>query len=162
MKDYPDVTPDFVMIDGNGMLHPRKFGIACHIGVATDIPTIGVAKNYYSLETHYSEPGELTAKQERSKLLEKFKDLSVGDDYKIKHPKDDSVCGLAVRNAVSSKTPIFISVGHKVSLYQAKILALRTTRYKIPEPTRHADILGREYIRKKYKYDVKQNIENKT
>ena len=149
MESNPDVTPDFIMIDGNGIWHPRKFGIACHIGVEIDaIPTLGVAKNYYSLETHFSDPGEMTAKKSREDLLERVKDLELGQELFMTHPKDDSVCGLALRGSAKATKPVFVSVGHKISLLKAKNLTLRTTKHKIPEPIRQADIIGREHIRK--------------
>ena len=148
MESNPDVTPDFIMIDGNGIWHPRKFGIACHIGVEIDVPTLGVAKNYYSLETHFSDPGEMTAKKSREDLLEHFKDLEPGQELLLKHPKDDSVCGLALRGSAKATKPVFVSVGHKISLLKAKNLTLRTTKHKVPEPIRQADIIGREQIRK--------------
>ena len=47
MKCYPKLTPHCVMVDGNGLLHFRKFGIACHIGVLTDLPTIGISKDHW-------------------------------------------------------------------------------------------------------------------
>ena len=146
IESQPDVTPDFIMIDGNGMCHPRKFGIACHIGVEIDRPTLGVAKNYYSLETHFSQPGETTAKKSRQDLHEDFKALGPGEELPIKHPLDDSICGLALRSKATR--PIFVSVGHKISLLKAKYLTLRTTKYKNPEPTRQADLLGREHVRR--------------
>ena len=51
IKLNPEITPNFIMVDGNGMLHARKFGLACHVGVLTDISTIGISKNYYDFHT---------------------------------------------------------------------------------------------------------------
>ena len=49
-QTVPELTPDILMVDGNGLLHPRQCGIACHIGVETSIPTLGVAKNLHQIQ----------------------------------------------------------------------------------------------------------------
>ena len=49
-QTVPELTPGILMVDGNGLLHPRQCGIACHIGVETNIPTLGVAKNLHQIQ----------------------------------------------------------------------------------------------------------------
>merc|ERR1719228_1268285 len=50
MEQQPEHTPDVLMVDGNGVLHPRQFGVACHIGLSTGLPTLGVAKNLHQID----------------------------------------------------------------------------------------------------------------
>ena len=110
--------PDLVLCDGQGIAHPRRFGIACHLGVLLDIPTIGVGKS--RLTGQFDEPGP--ARGNRSPLLD-----------------DGEIIGLALRTRDHVR-PLFVSPGHRVSLESAADWVLRcTTRYRLPEPIRAAD-----------------------
>ena len=141
----PESIPHFLMVDGNGILHPRKFGLACHIGVQVGIPTIGVAKNFYSLDSS-EETKPLDARLDhRTKLKEELK--KSGDFLPIFHPDDEEIVGIALKSCDTSIRPIYVSIGHDTSLLKAKTLVLRASRHKVPEPTRQADILGREFVR---------------
>ena len=114
-------TPDLILCDGHGYAHPRRFGIACHLGVLTGLPTIGVAKS--RLVGHYEEPGE-----------EKgcWSALRLGDE----------VIGAVVRTR-TRVSPVFVSIGHRVSLQGAIAWVLAcTTRYRLPETTRAAHRLA--------------------
>ncbi|MFD0374503.1 endonuclease V [Streptomyces sp. NPDC127112] len=121
------VTPGLVVCDGYGLAHPRGFGLACHLGVVTGLPSIGVAKNPFTFT--YEEPG--APRGEASPLL----------------AADGSVVGRALRTQHGVK-PVYVSVGHRVSLDNAcaHTLAL-SPRYRIPETTRHADSLCRRALR---------------
>lgn len=116
------VRPDLLLVDGQGLAHPRRFGIACHIGVLADLPTIGVAKS--RLIGRYEEPGG-----------------DKGAWRPLRH-KDETV-GAVLRTRAGTR-PVFVSVGHRVSLATALDYVLRCTpRFRLPEPIRQADRLSR-------------------
>jgi deoxyribonuclease V len=113
--------PDLILCDGQGLAHPRRFGIACHLGVLTDIPTIGVAKT--RLIGEYVEPGP--DKGDWAPLLDKGERIG------------------AVLRTRSAVKPVYVSVGHRVGLRAAIRLTLAcTTRYRLPETTRAAHRLA--------------------
>ena len=116
--------PDILFVDGHGYAHPRRFGIASHIGLITGIPTIGVAKS--RLVGRHEDPGPLPG--DRVPLLEDGEQLGVV---------------LRTRRGVR---PIYVSVGHAIDLMQAVALVLEACRgYRLPEPTRLADRLCRAH-----------------
>ncbi|MFI0959877.1 endonuclease V [Streptomyces sp. NPDC021080] len=118
--------PGLVVCDGYGLAHPRRFGLASHLGVLTGLPTIGVAKNPFTFS--YEEPG--VRRGSASPLL-------AGPDE----------VGRALRTQDGIK-PVFVSVGHRVDLDNAcaHTLAL-TPEYRLPESTRRADSLCRRALR---------------
>jgi deoxyribonuclease V len=110
-------VPDLVVCDGQGRAHPRRFGLACHLGVLLDLPTLGCAKS--RLIGEYREPGPRRGAHTRL--------LDAGE-----------VIGEAVRTRSGVK-PVFVSVGHRISLESARRATLRLAlRYRIPEPVRAA------------------------
>jgi deoxyribonuclease V len=120
------IWPDLIMTDGQGRAHPRRFGLACHLGVLLDIPSIGVAKS--RLTGIHEEPCE-----------------EKGCSVPLLDPKAEETIGAVVRTRRRVK-PVFVSVGHRVTLDQAIDLTLAcVTRYKIPEPTRQAHIISRKW-----------------
>ncbi|MET9841482.1 endonuclease V [Streptomyces virginiae] len=125
--DALTVEPGLVVCDGYGLAHPRGFGLACHLGVVTGLPSIGVAKNPFTF-TH-EEPG--TRRGDAAALL----------------AADGAEVGRALRTQDGTK-PVYVSVGHKVSLDNAcaHVLAL-SPRFRIPETTRRADSLCRRALR---------------
>lgn len=121
--DHVPVRPDLLMVDGQGLAHPRRFGIACHLGVYLDIPTVGVAKS--RLTGTYSEPGP-----ER------------GDWTPLRD--GGAVIGAVLRTRSRVK-PLFVSIGHRVSLTTAIRLVLACGRgYRLPEPCRIADRVSKQ------------------
>jgi deoxyribonuclease V len=111
-------TPDALLVDGHGYAHPRRFGVACHLGVLVGIPTVGVAK--CRLCGAHDEPGKHR-----------------GDRTLLTHDAD--VIGSVVRTREGSK-PIYVSVGHLVDLASAEALVLAADGgHRLPEPTRLAD-----------------------
>ncbi len=111
--------PDLLMVDGQGIAHPRGFGIASHIGVIYDKPAIGVAKSI--LVGEYREPPEDPGSWEP--LI--YKGETVG----------------AILRTKRKVKPVFVSVGHRVSLEFAVRFVTNCCRgYRLPEPTRRAHI----------------------
>ncbi|MFF9717448.1 endonuclease V [Streptomyces sp. NPDC014603] len=117
--------PGLVVCDGYGLAHPRRFGLASHLGVLTGLPTIGVAKNPFTF-TH-SAPG--TARGSSAPLLDGSEEV-----------------GRALRTRDGVK-PVYVSVGHRVDLDHAcaHTLAL-TPAHRLPETTRRADALCRRAL----------------
>jgi deoxyribonuclease V len=118
--------PDLLLIDGHGRAHPRLFGIACHVGVLLDKPTIGCAKSILvgEHEELKTEPGST------ARLL--FRGEQVGT---------------ALRTRAGVK-PIYVTIGHRVSLQSAVRLVMRCVDgFRIPKPTREADHYVRDLRR---------------
>ncbi len=120
-------APDLVLCDGHGYAHPRRFGLACHLGLWLDIPAIGVAKS--RLTGIHEEPGP--EKGDVAWLL-------AG-----KGARPSERIGAVLRTRARVK-PVYVSAGHRVSVRTAVSLTLAcATRYRLPEPTRLADKLSR-------------------
>ena len=145
----PEVTPDVLIVDGNGLLHPRKFGLACHVGLMLDLPTIGVAKNLFILQGQSEDETQSPASnriQHRKECQEKLK--SLGDHFDIfGSDGSNETLGIALRTSKDAGNPVYVSPGHKISLESCKDVVLKCSSYRIPEPTRQADIRSREFIR---------------
>ncbi|WP_419419684.1 deoxyribonuclease V [Legionella sp. D16C41] len=123
--DQLSIKPDLIVCDGQGIAHPRRFGLACHIGLAYDIPTIGCGKS--KLYGYAQEPGN-----ERG-------------DYSYLYDRQKNIIGAVLRNKFNVK-PLFISAGHKADLASALAWILKLSKgYRLPEPTRLADKLAHEY-----------------
>jgi deoxyribonuclease V len=119
------IWPELVMVDGQGIAHPRRLGVASHLGLWLDLPTIGVAKS--RLCGRHGEPGP-----ERGDWVP----LVDG------RGEDEEVIGAVLRSRKGVK-PIFISPGHRISLPTALDWVIRCLgRTKLPEPTRLADRLA--------------------
>jgi deoxyribonuclease V len=109
--------PDVFIVDGQGFAHPRRFGIASHIGLLVDRPTVGCAKS--RLTGSFDEPGK--RKGSYSPLVD-----------------SNETIGAVLRTRTDVK-PVFVSVGHKCTLDNAiKVVLECTTRYRLPEPSRLA------------------------
>jgi deoxyribonuclease V len=115
------VKPDLLICDGQGIAHPRRFGIACHIGVLSGIPALGCAKSLLTgrhgpLEPQRGAQAELMDRKE--------------------------VIGVALRTRTNTR-PVYISVGHRISLARAVDIVLACSpRYRLPETTRLAHNLA--------------------
>ncbi len=118
--------PDLLLIDGHGYAHPRRFGIACHLGVLLDAPTIGCAKSL--LVGEHAEPGA-RAGSTTPLLLE-------GERV-----------GVVLRTRDRVK-PLYVTVGHRVSLDSAvRLVRQCVDGFRIPKPTREADHYVRDLRR---------------
>ena len=114
------IQPDMILADGQGLAHPRRFGIACHLGLLTDTPTIGCAKSI------------LRGRPEETL------DSQVGS-YAMLEDKGE-VVGAALRTRKSAN-PIYVSIGHRVALGSAIHWVLACCKgYRMPEPTRLAHL----------------------
>jgi deoxyribonuclease V len=114
-------TPDLLLCDGQGLAHPRRFGLACHLGWLVDVPTIGVAKSRLV--------GEYTPPPPEGGAWSPLCDRG-------------EVVGAAVRTRRGVK-PLFVSPGHRVDVGSAVRLTLACTdRYRLPEPSRAAHRLA--------------------
>jgi deoxyribonuclease V len=119
-----ETAPDVLVCDGQGLAHPRRFGLACHVGVFTGLPTIGVAKQPLG---RYEMPGPRRGDSSQ---------LSEGGE----------IVGRALRTQDSVK-PVFVSVGHRIDLDTASGRVLAWTRkHRLPEPIRQADQLSRHTL----------------
>jgi deoxyribonuclease V len=115
------IVPDLVLCDGQGIAHPRRLGIASHLGLLIDLPTIGVAK---------------------SLLVGRHAELADqrGSWQPLLHQGE--TIGAALRTRPGTK-PVYVSPGHRISLETAIAYTMRcTTKYRLPETTRHAHKLA--------------------
>ena len=114
-------TPDLIMCDGQGIAHPRRLGIASHLGVLIDLPTIGVAK---------------------SRLVGKHEEVPAQKGHWQPLQHRGETIGVVLRSRTNVK-PLYISIGHRISLPTAIDYVLRCTpKYRLPETTRWADKLA--------------------
>jgi deoxyribonuclease V len=117
------VCPDVLMTDSQGLAHPRRFGLACHLGVLLDGPALGVAKSRLT--------GEPTG------------DLGTEKGSRVPLMDDGEQVGTLLRTRTDVK-PVYVSIGHRMTLDDAVQITLTCSpRYKIPEPTRQAHTLSR-------------------
>ncbi len=113
-----DKVPDLIVCDGQGIAHPRRFGLACHLGVLFDVPTIGCGKTLLT--------GRFDALPKTRGAIAPLHD-------------GDEIVGAAVYTQDDTK-PVFVSIGHRISLPTACDWIIRlASQYRQPETTRAAD-----------------------
>jgi deoxyribonuclease V len=116
------IRPDVTLIDGNGIAHPRRMGLASYVGVILDIPTIGCAKSpYFPYKPPPNERGSFSL---------------------YNNDKGEKV-GYCLRTRFSVK-PIFVSPGHRMDFDSARNLVLDCSKYRIPEPLRIAHYMAKD------------------
>ena len=128
--------PVCVMVDGNGILHPERFGSASQLGLAMDLCTVGVAKHLHHCCGAWTERGvkdHMTA--------EGVLELDLRDS-------DGRLLGRALKKDLDSRCPVYVSVGHKISLQTACSIVKQCMLHRVPEPIRHADMHARATARK--------------
>ncbi|NXI41701.1 ENDOV Endonuclease, partial [Galbula dea] len=126
-QQEPKLKPQVLLVDGNGLLHPRGFGVACHLGVLTDLPCIGVAKNLLQVDGLVKD--ELHREQIRS--LQRG-----GDSFPLTGTSGGVLGMVSCRDCSQSCKPLYVSVGHRLCLQTALRLVRSCCRYRIPEPIR--------------------------
>ncbi len=117
------VTPDVVLFDAQGLAHPRGLGLACHVGLLLDVPSVGCAK---------------------SKLVGEYEEPEASQGCRSPLIYNDRVVGAVVRTRDNVR-PVFVSPGHKMDVESAVRVVLATCRgYRLPEPTRIAHLLSQK------------------
>ncbi len=114
-----EITPDLILVDGQGVAHPRRMGLASHLGLFLNTPTIGCAKSLLcgTQQTPGVEPGSYTEVVDNGETI-----------------------GVALRTKLGVK-PIYVSIGHKIDLENAIHWVLQCCRgYRLPEPSRLAHL----------------------
>ena len=120
------VRPDLLLADGQGIAHPRRFGLACHLGLATGLPTLGCAKSILR-----GEHAPLSANKGATTPLV----------YR------EQIVGNVVRSKDGVK-PLYVSVGHLVTLDEATEVVLRCClKHRLPEPSRLAHVAAQSWAR---------------
>ncbi|KYR01708.1 endonuclease V [Tieghemostelium lacteum] len=144
--------PQVILVDGNGILHPRSFGLACHLGVLADIPTIGVGK------TPFQQDG-LNIKDIRDQFK---KNCQNAGDFIHLVGTSGTIWAAALKSHKDSTNPIYVSQGHKLSLETTLNIVKLLTLYRVPEPIRQADLQSRDYIRLNFKPTTPPNTTTTT
>lgn len=113
------ITPDLIFVDGQGRAHPRRFGIACHIGLLCQVPTLGCAKSI---------------------LRGRHDALGGGASASAPLVDQGEIVGAAVRTKADT-SPIYVSIGHRIGLESSVKWTLKACKgYRLPEPTRLAHL----------------------
>ena len=160
---FPELEIGAILVDGSGILHPRGCGLACHIGVATGLPTIGVCKKFLScggldyvavkeIEDATYDYSVTKIKRDGQKIIP-----STCTAIKLKPTKDIEIYGdeyyaasMRTGNPLSTR-PIYVSVGSNISLDDAIEIVKAVSVHRIPEPIRMADYMTRQVVLKEDK-----------
>lgn len=125
---------DCLLLDGNGMLHPRKAGFACQVGVRENMVTIGVSKALLCVDG--------LVESETRQLA-----ISSGASGADVVGVSGTVWAKAILTGNAQSKPIYVSVGHKVSLSSAFSLVQKLCKFRVPSPIREADLHSRALLR---------------
>lgn len=137
-ENCPHLTPQVILMDGNGVWHPRRAGIAAHFAVLSGIPCFGISKNVLYADG-------IT----RERIEQLLNDKAPGEDQYVEVVGDSGeVLGLAYNVTGFVKNAVYISVGHKITLPTALEVFKTTSKFRICEPIRQADLLSRELVAK--------------
>ena len=134
--NHPEYIPQVILVDGNGILHTKGFGLASHLGVLIDIPTIGCSKNVFNVDGI----NKIKVKEIANKFLNK------GGDYYPLIGDSGEQWGWAYRSNDESKNPMIISLGHKISNETALKIVKISTIHRIPQPIRYSDKISRRLV----------------
>jgi len=138
-RTAPHLLPEVILIDGNGILHPNRFGLACHLGVQTGIPTIGVGKSLHHVDG-----------LDKDRMRALSEQCHARGDYALLVGDSGATWGALLRTSepvADAFRPVVVSVGHGITLDSALALVRRCARHRIPEPVRQADLRSRQWLR---------------
>lgn len=135
MVNKPEYKPDVSLIDGCGILHHRSFGSASHLGFELGMPAIGVAKTLLMIDG-------LNEKIVKNDFKNK---CSVKGDHVELVGKSSKVHGVALKGS-DSNVPLYVSIGHKISLETSIKIVVKMCKFRIPEPIRNSDIKSKLYF----------------
>lgn len=138
--ENPDIKLDFILVDGNGILHCNACGCSSHFGVEVNVPTIGCSKNIFAVDG-----------------INKFMINDIKKEFREKNaPKGTSVplvgksgrvWGHALKSGTEGVNPLIVSVGHRVSIETAVKVANACSVSRVPEPIRYVDKKSRKLIK---------------
>ena len=124
------------MIDGNGILHSNKCGLACHLGVLLETPTLGVGKTLFYIDGLDKGKVKAICNEEIKKQ----------NDFAYLKGESGKVWGAGLRNGKDATNPVYVSTGTKISLETAIKCVILSSFYRVPEPIRIADKKSRQII----------------
>lgn len=145
-------APDLLLLNGCGRLHPRRFGLACQLGLAAGLPAVGVAKSLlHCLGEGAPGEAEVRAALQQQAMMKNSAAAAAEAESPVwlplRHAASGEVLGAAVL-AGGSVRPLYVSVGHLVSLETAVAVVAACCRHRSPEPLRAADALSRAQARR--------------
>ena len=135
-KNSPKYIPQVILVDGNGIFHNKGFGLASHLGVLVDIPTIGCGKTVFAVDG--------ITKRKVEDIY--YYDLKKKGDSKKLIGKSGIQWGYALRTTKENDEPMIISIGHKISNETALQIAKKACIYRVPEPIRLSDKISRRLV----------------
>jgi len=140
----PELFPEVLVLDGNGVHHPRRCGIATHLGVVLDVPTIGCAKKVLAVD---GLSRETVARQFADHMERSAAECEGRHVMMPLHGQSGQLWGYAALTGNSVTRPIYISPGHRMSYPLAGLMVLLMCKNRVVEPVRQADLLSRALIR---------------
>jgi len=140
LEEGPKIKIDFILVDGNGILHCNECGCASHLGVELDVPTIGCGKTIFSVDGLY--------KTLIREIKDGFRDNnSQKGDYVPLVGNSGKVWGNGLKSGKDSNDPLIVSIGHRVSLETATKIVDTCCKHRVPEPIRFVDHASRQRIK---------------
>jgi deoxyinosine 3'endonuclease (endonuclease V) len=121
-NNKPQFWPQVIFVDGNGIIHQNQCGLACHLGIVLDTPTVGCGKTFFYVDGLSKEGIYKTCDESLFKP---------GDSVFLKG-KSGRTWAAAVKSSTTSNDPLFVSVGHKISLPTAVECIVSTCKFRIP------------------------------
>ena len=135
-KNAPEYLPQLILVDGNGILHVKGFGLACHLGVLVDIPCIGCSKTVFNVDG--------INKKNVKEIAKKYL-IKGGDSYAL-IGDSGTQWGYAFKSNDDVTNPMIISLGHKISNETSLKIVQKTIVHRVPQPIRFSDKISRRLI----------------